>query len=71
MSGTSNGMDTNYNGTQWSQQSYFNFLGKHGVSWNGFYQIDPWALFYFEDCHLPENRVHLHELPLFYRFLDE
>jgi len=70
MSGTSNGMVENFNGTLWSQQSYFDFLTQHQISWQGYYQIDPWALFYFEDTNQPQNRVHMHHLDKFFRDLD-
>jgi len=66
MSGTSNGMVTNWNGTLWSQQSYFNFLTQHNVTWSGYYQVDPWALFYFEDTNTPEALTHLHHFEKFY-----
>ena len=66
MSGTSDGVDTNFNGTLWSQQSYFNFLSQHNISWNGYYQIDPWALFYFEDTNTPEASLHMHEIEQFF-----
>lgn len=62
MSGTSMSVITNYNGTMWSQQSYFDYLREHNRTWAGYYQKDPWALFYFEDTNKPENSQHLFEL---------
>lgn len=70
MSGTSDGVTTNFNGTLWSQQSYFDFLTQHSISWSGYYQQDPWALFYFQDTNTPQNLVHMHELDKFYDDLD-
>jgi len=55
MSGTSNGAIDNFNGTLWSQESYMNFLGKHGITWRSYYQDDPWAMMYFSDMHQPDN----------------
>ncbi len=62
MSGTSSGVITNFNGTLWNQQSYFDYLVKNGRTFAGYYQKDPWALFYFEDTNTPENIKNLHEL---------
>ena len=43
-------------GTLWSQESYFEFLRKHNVSWNAYYYNDLWAIAYFEDMnHLPNS----------------
>lgn len=66
MSGTSNGMVTNFNGTRWSQQSYFDWLGKRGISWRAYYQIDPWAIFYFEDMQTAANKKNTYELSEFF-----
>ena len=62
MSGTSMGVITNFNGTKWTQQSYFDYLRQNDRSFAGYYQKDPWALFYFEDTNRPENSQHLKEL---------
>lgn len=66
MSGTSNGMVTNFNGTLWSQQSYFDFLRQHGVSWRAYYQDDPWAIMYYEDMQNPPNSLQVFELEQFF-----
>eukprot|EP01094_Clydonella_sp_ATCC50884_P010436 TRINITY_DN2009_c0_g1_i2.p1 TRINITY_DN2009_c0_g1~~TRINITY_DN2009_c0_g1_i2.p1 ORF type:complete len:375 (+),score=99.36 TRINITY_DN2009_c0_g1_i2:173-1297(+) len=66
MSGTSAGATTNYNGTLWTQQSYFDLLTQHGVSWRAYYQDDPWAIMYFNDTHKAENVKNIFELEQFY-----
>jgi len=66
MSGTSNGMIDNFNGTLWSQKSYFEFLREHSVSWRAYYQDDPWAVMYFTDMHTPTNKKNVFELPQFF-----
>eukprot|EP01034_Spumella_vulgaris_P023820 gene23820-30091_t len=62
MSGTSKGIVTNFNGTLWSQQSYFDYLREHGHTFGGYYQKDLWALYYFEDTNKPVNSQHIKEL---------
>jgi hypothetical protein len=62
MSGTSTGVITNFNGTLWEQQSYFDYLQEHNRSFSGYYQDDLWALGYFKDLHEPKNSQHIHEL---------
>ena len=69
MSGTSNGMVTNWNGTLWSQQSYFDFLTKHDVSWATYYDQDPWAVAYFADMQYPPNSYRIFEIDQFYKDL--
>jgi len=59
MSGTSDGVISNFNGTLWSQQSYFNFLTDHNVPWKAYYQDDPWAVMYFQDSHIPKNKKNI------------
>eukprot|EP00602_Paraphysomonas_sp_CaronLab_P007776 CAMPEP_0185028320 /NCGR_PEP_ID=MMETSP1103-20130426/13959_1 /TAXON_ID=36769 /ORGANISM="Paraphysomonas bandaiensis, Strain Caron Lab Isolate" /LENGTH=501 /DNA_ID=CAMNT_0027562699 /DNA_START=14 /DNA_END=1519 /DNA_ORIENTATION=+ len=72
MSGTSRGVITNFNGTLWDQQSYFDYLRKHGRSFAGYYQDDLWALGYFEDMLTPENSKFVYELePNFYDHVAE
>jgi phospholipase C len=66
MSGTSNGAIDNFNGTLWSQQSYFNFLSTHKVSWRAYYQDDPWAIMYFQDMHEASNHQYVGELTQFF-----
>jgi len=66
MSGTSNGMVVNFNGTRWSQQSYFDWLGKKGISWRAYYQQDPWTIMYFEDMQKPENKKNVFEMTQFF-----
>jgi phospholipase C len=66
MSGTSDGVITNWNGTLWGQQSYFDFLTKHNVTWRAYYQDDPWAIMYFKDMHDPVNYKNVGELDAFF-----
>lgn len=62
MSGTSQGVLTNFNGTLYSQQSYFDYLRENGKSFAGYFQNDLWALGYFEDLLRPENAQFIREL---------
>ena len=62
MSGTSMGVITNFNGTKWSQQSYFDYLREHDRTFAGYFQKDMWALYYFEDTNKPENSRFIKEL---------
>ena len=39
MSGTSQGVLTNYNGTRWGQQSYFDLLRANNRSFGAYYQV--------------------------------
>ena len=55
MSGTSKGTTTNFNGTLYDQQSYFDYLTEHNRSWKGYYQDDLWMLGAFEDLIKPRN----------------
>lgn len=55
MSGTSNAMVTNFNGTLWTQQSHIDWLNERNISAGGYYQDDLWALGYYEDYHKHEN----------------
>lgn len=67
MSGTSMGVITNFNGTLWSQQSYFDYLRQNNRSFAGYYQDDLWALGYFEDTVNTDNFQYIQELePNFY-----
>jgi len=66
MSGTSDGVIDNFNGTLWGQQSYFNFLRTHNVTWRAYYQNDPWAIMYFKDMHAAENSKYVGELDTFF-----
>ncbi|GMI15611.1 hypothetical protein TrVE_jg41 [Triparma verrucosa] len=66
MSGTSNAMVTNFNGTLWSQQSHIDWLNERNVTAGGYYQDDLWALGYFEDYHKFENANRIKELDSFY-----
>jgi Phosphoesterase family len=66
MSGTSNGMLENYNGTQWSQQSFFDFLTQHNRTWGAYYDDDPWAFVYFEDIGQPANKPHVKQIESFF-----
>eukprot|EP01083_Nonionella_stella_P082935 229123_1 len=69
MSGTSNGMVTNYNGTLWSQQSYFDFLRERDVSWRAYYDQDVWAIGYFEDMNRLPNALNIQAMDRFYEDL--
>jgi len=71
MSGTSNGVITNFNGTLWNQQSYFDFLRKHNISWRAYYQDDPWAMMYFKDMHAADNYQYVSTLDKFFTDLSE
>jgi len=71
MSGTSNGVITNFNGTLWSQQSYFDFLTDNNISWRAHYQDDPWAVMYFKDMHTKKNSPFVSELPEFFKELEK
>lgn len=62
MSGTSQSVITNFNGTLWSQQSYFDYLREHGRTFAGYFQKDMWALYYFEDTNKPQNSRFIREL---------
>jgi len=66
MSGTSAGAITNFNGTLWGQQSYFDFLRRRGISWRAYYQDDPWAIMYYQDMHLAENKQNVGEFTKFF-----
>eukprot|EP00518_Triparma_eleuthera_P011347 CAMPEP_0182467996 /NCGR_PEP_ID=MMETSP1319-20130603/14825_1 /TAXON_ID=172717 /ORGANISM="Bolidomonas pacifica, Strain RCC208" /LENGTH=453 /DNA_ID=CAMNT_0024668155 /DNA_START=9 /DNA_END=1370 /DNA_ORIENTATION=- len=66
MSGTSNAMVTNFNGTLWSQQSHIDWLNSRNVSAGGYYQTDLWALGYFEDYHKEQNAKRIKEMDNFY-----
>jgi len=70
MSGTSNGAITNFNGTLWSQQSYFNFLRERKISWRAYYQDDPWAIMYFQDMKDPLNHQYVSTLDKFFTDLE-
>ncbi len=63
MSGTSLGVLSNFNGTLYPQQSYFDYLAEHNRTFAGYYQDDLWALGYFEDLIFnAENRQRIKEL---------
>lgn len=62
MSGTSEGVITNFNGTLWTQQSYLDYLRVHNRTFAGYYQDDLWALGYFQDMHTPEVASHIFDL---------
>merc|ERR1711991_887643 len=66
MSGTSNGQITNFNGTLWNQQSYFDYLTQNNITWKGYYDSDLWALGYFEDLSKPPNSLNIYEIEQFY-----
>lgn len=62
MSGTSQGTITNFNGTLYTQQSYFDYLRERNRTFAGYYQNDLWALGYFADLLKEENSVFIKEL---------
>ena len=62
MSGTSDGVITNFNGTLYGQQSYFDYLRQNGHSFAGYYQDDLWALGYFDDMVNTDNNQFVYEL---------
>jgi phospholipase C len=66
MSATSNGAISNFNGTLWSQQSYFDFLRKRGITWRAYYEDDPWAIMYFQDMHTADNNKYVSTLDKFF-----
>jgi phospholipase C len=66
MSGTSNGVTENFNGTLWSQQSHIDFLNERGVTAGGYYQDDLWALGYFQDFHSDRNAKRIKEMDYFF-----
>ena len=59
-------MIENYNGTLWSQQSYFDLLTNWNVTWQAFYDADVWALGYYQDMRLPQNAANLHDIEVFF-----
>lgn len=62
MSGTSTGVITNYNGTLWTQQSYFDYLNQHNRTFAGYFQTDLWVFGYFDDMRKPEIAPKIKEL---------
>eukprot|EP01013_Petalomonas_cantuscygni_P000933 TRINITY_DN1090_c0_g1_i1.p1 TRINITY_DN1090_c0_g1~~TRINITY_DN1090_c0_g1_i1.p1 ORF type:complete len:519 (-),score=103.83 TRINITY_DN1090_c0_g1_i1:242-1798(-) len=62
MTGTSNGMITNFNGTPWSQTSYFEYLRRNNRTFAGYYQDDLWALGYCADMLRPPNSKHVQDM---------
>lgn len=55
MSGTSNGVLTNFNGSLYTQQSYMDYITEYNRSFAGYYQDDLWILGAFEDMLKPKN----------------
>lgn len=51
MSGTSLGVLTNFNGTLYEQQSYFDYLVQNGRTFSGYFQNDLWILGSFKVQH--------------------
>ena len=66
MSGSSRGMVDDYNGTQWTQQSYFDLLGKNNISWAAYWDATIWALGYFEDLTKLPNSKRIFPISQFY-----
>ena len=62
LSGTSAGIVTNYNGTQWTQQSYFDYLVKNNRSVAGYFQDDVWVFGYFADMRQPAIASKIYDL---------
>lgn len=63
-------MVNNFNGTLWSQQSYFDLLTTQNVSWQAFYDSDLWAIGYFEDMRTPQNAANIHDMEVFFEQLE-
>src|SRR3989338_810417 len=64
-------MVTNFNGTLWSQQSYFDLLTTQNVSWKAFYDSDLWAIGYYQDMRLPQNFVNIHDIDVFFEMVEK
>ena len=62
MSGTSEGMLTNFNGTLYTQQSYFDYLVQRNKTFTGYFQRDLWALGYFKDVVRTKNIQRIFDL---------
>jgi len=63
MSGTSQGITTNFNGTLYTQQSYIDYLRVNDVTSGGYYQNDLWQLGAYEDLmHNHQNAKNIKEL---------
>lgn len=62
MSGTSTGVITNFNGTLWEQQSYFDYLVQHNRTVAGYFQTDLWVFGYFSDMRKPSIAPSIKEL---------
>ena len=60
-SGTAQGVLSNFNGTLYPQQSYFDYLREHNRTFAGYYQDDIWVFSYFKDMQNPEVAQHIHE----------
>jgi len=66
MSGTSLGTVDDYNGKQWTQQSYFDLLGKNNITWSAYWDATVWALGYFADLTKTPNSNYVHPISQFY-----
>ncbi len=66
MAGTSKGIVTNFNGTLYDQQSYFDYLSGYNRTWKGYYQDDLWMLGAFEDLLIPKNSKNVQDMDQFF-----
>jgi phospholipase C len=55
MSGTSNGVLNNFNGSLYTQQTYLDYITQYNRSFAGYYQDDLWILGAFQDLVKPKN----------------
>ena len=67
MSGTSDGILTNFNGSLYTQQSYFDYLREHNHTFAGYYQDDLWALGYFKDLLDRKNSIYVKHIDYFFK----
>mgnify|MGYP003639949127 CR=1 FL=1 len=67
MSGTSDSVLTNFNGTLWGQESFFNSLTKNKLPWRAYYEDDPWAIMYFADMYADRNARNVYNIRQFFK----
>lgn len=41
---------------------HFSPHSQNGHTWAGYYQKDPWSMYYYADMHEPENAQFIHDL---------
>ena len=66
MAGTSKGAVTNFNGTLYDQQPYFDYLSGYNLTWKGYYQDDLWMLGAFKALNVPENSKSVQQMDRFF-----